>query len=202
MTDIIGYLTNSTLYTSSLCLRTDNFDPEKLLKMQELLKSVFQIKNQNTTEILNVIQLYKTTKQHLSEAENFVKNFKKLKPKRQASNTKHSAINSSNPVLQLSNPQEVSLSLGRGMLILREITKSYLSMDILKASMHFSDNINKRIIAKNPDDNVKNFWGNSKTHIIERFINELTILNKYAGTVQNKDVLTMKKTLDEAVKVK
>lgn len=75
-------------------------------------------------------------------------------------------------------------------------------MDILKASMHFSDNINKRIIAKNPDDNVKNFWGNSKTHIIERFINELTILNKYAGTVQNKDVLTMKKTLDEAVKVK
>ncbi|CAO4371455.1 unnamed protein product [Caenorhabditis nigoni] len=174
-------------------LANQKSDPAILLEITQYLKTVHTVSNlAEIDEIQSVLEKFTVMRDHVSEAEQFVKDIgpNYYKEKHQPNN----------PILKLENPQEMILSLGRGMMVLRDMTRAWNSRDTIFEATKFSDQFNKRIIQFVKAPSVQTIWPERQKRF-EKLVNELKELNNFAGPIKDKGLLTMRKILDDATKV-
>ncbi|CAO4371447.1 unnamed protein product [Caenorhabditis nigoni] len=170
----------------------DNFQPELVLKMMKFCKTVFSLSNFKETKTF--LQIFAALKHGLLEAEQFVKD---IGPQY---HEEHSGKEDSNPILKLENSQEMALSLGRGMRVLRQMVKTLRYKRRLRKVLEYSEGVHDKIQRYNAFEHVREIWKNRKMEI-SKLLSELENLNKYAEKVQDSSPMEMRKILDEATKV-
>ncbi|ULU02813.1 hypothetical protein L3Y34_002423 [Caenorhabditis briggsae] len=105
-----------------------------------------------------------------------------------------------NPILKLENPQEMILSLGRGMMVLRDMTRAWNLRDTILEATKFSGNFNTRTMQYVKAPSVQTIWPERQKKF-QKLVSELKELNNFAGPIKDKGLLTMRKILDDATKV-
>ncbi|PIC39862.1 hypothetical protein B9Z55_011417 [Caenorhabditis nigoni] len=170
----------------------EEFQPELVLKMMKFCKTVFSLSNFKETKIF--LQIFAALKHGLLEAEQFVKD---IGPQY---HREHSGKEDSNPILKLENSQEMALSLGRGMRVLRQMVKTLRYKRRLRKVLEYSEGVHDKIQRYNAFEHVREIWRNRKMEI-SKLLSELENLNKYAEKVQDSSPMEMRKILDEATKV-
>ncbi|CAP21554.2 Protein CBG00014 [Caenorhabditis briggsae] len=173
--------------------KLEKSDPGTLLDITSYLKTVHAVSNgAEILEIQDVLKLFTVMRDHVSEAEQFVKNIgpNYYKEKHQPNN----------PILKLENPQEMILSLGRGMMVLRDMTRAWNLRDTILEATKFSGNFNTRTMQYVKAPSVQTIWPERQKKF-QKLVSELKELNNFAGPIKDKGLLTMRKILDDATKV-
>ncbi|ULU02792.1 hypothetical protein L3Y34_002408 [Caenorhabditis briggsae] len=160
--------------------------------MMKFCKTVFSLSNFQETKTF--LQIFAALNHNLLEAEQFVKD---IGPQY---HEEHSGKEDSNPILKLENSQEMALSLGRGMRVLRQMVKTLRYKRRLRKVLEYSEGVSDKIQRYNAFEHVKEAWRNRKVEI-SKLLSELEILNKYAEKVKDSSPMEMRKILDEATKV-
>ncbi|UMM25431.1 hypothetical protein L5515_005263 [Caenorhabditis briggsae] len=173
--------------------KLEKLDPGTLLDITSYLKTVHAVSNRaEILEIQDVLKLFTVMRDHVLEAEQFVKNI--------GSNNYKEKHQPNNPILKLENPQEMILSLGRGMMVLRDMTRAWNLRDTILETTKFSGNFNTRTIQYVKAPSVQTIWPERQKKF-QKLVSELKELNNFAGPIKDKGLLTMRKILDDATKV-
>ncbi|EGT56684.1 hypothetical protein CAEBREN_02225 [Caenorhabditis brenneri] len=185
--DLKSYLT---------CLQGKGFNSTRLLNIHSFIGNAVEMSDSKLNrKIQTVLENYITVRNDVLNAEQFVKDIGPAYWKEKN--------HEGNPILKLKNAQDVVLSLGRGMSVLRNMARALTKKmkDSLIAITKLSDSLNVRIGKFNKNSNVLNFWPKREEYVT-KLLDQLNKLDEFAGTVKNEDLLTMRKVLDEATNIK
>ncbi|KAF1760815.1 hypothetical protein GCK72_009065 [Caenorhabditis remanei] len=165
-------------------LTTDGFDAKKLLQMITFLKNVRLLSGEHGDPVMSVLEKFSKLREDVFKAESFVKNVK----------SKYKENHSpDNPILKLKHPEELLLSLGRGMYVLRDMSKALVLKNDLIAFTQFPQNFT---------DRYKNFvsakFFNNNKKIIYKLLEELDGIDKFSSGIKDKGLMTMRTIFDEA----
>ncbi|CAL2037211.1 unnamed protein product [Caenorhabditis brenneri] len=188
MSDILKTFDSSVIGDISKCLTTgDPLDSDKVISAIDYTMSVLETGHFHST--IELFRQFLKMRNDLMVVEEHVKEM----------GTKYH-VDKNNPVLKLEDPQEISLSFGRGVEVIHDMAKALQDQKLLLEATNYHAGVVQSIRQSNRNEFVKDFFLNPSERI-QTLLKELRNLDKRAKTTKDQDLLKVKEIFIAAMKV-